>query len=216
MVSPAHAANRSERRATVHGHHQAPAVSLPPAAAATSSRGPAGDPKDAHGVRMDFFVDPASGWTCWIPRWPIEAEPAANEGPTAARRPRGQGLVVGLLGRVAGWFGIAEQRSIVPTTKAARAAGQTSTGSPRDAPRQRSRRADHPGDRRPCRHELSTRCWWRAVAAARLLATWRQLWPTVGLSPSPWRGGRRRRWTSASEPPRSRRDGGQRPESAFP
>jgi hypothetical protein len=95
----------------VHGHHQAtaPAVSLPPATAATPSRGPSGDPKDAHGVPMDFFVDPASGWTCWIPRWPTEAEAAANEGPTAARRPRGQGLVVGLLGRVGAWFGIAEQ-----------------------------------------------------------------------------------------------------------
>jgi hypothetical protein len=58
---------------------------------------------------MDLFVDLASGWTSWVPRWPNGAEPAAEEGPTgAAKRPRGQGLVVGLLGRVGAWFGICE------------------------------------------------------------------------------------------------------------
>lgn len=58
---------------------------------------------------MDLFVDLASGWTCWIPRWPAEGEPAADEGPAAAtRRPRGQELVARLLGRVAAWLGISE------------------------------------------------------------------------------------------------------------
>lgn len=86
----------------MHHHHQATAAGNPPAAAAaTPSRRPADDRQDAEGLAMDLFVDLASGWTCWVPRWPNEAQPAAEEGPTAAaQHPRGQGLVVGLLGRV--------------------------------------------------------------------------------------------------------------------
>jgi hypothetical protein len=61
-------------------------------------------------MRAEFFLDPASGWTCWIPQWPAEAGPRADEDHTAAvRRPAGQGLVVRLLGRVGAWFGVCEQ-----------------------------------------------------------------------------------------------------------
>jgi hypothetical protein len=61
-------------------------------------------------MRVEFFVDPLSGWTCWIPRWPAEAQRSAEEDPTASpqRRP-GQGVLVRLLGRVGAWFGVCEQ-----------------------------------------------------------------------------------------------------------
>jgi hypothetical protein len=83
----------------VHGHHQATAAGNPPAAA-TPSRHPSDD------LPMDLFVDLASGWTCWVPRWPNGAEQAAGEGPTAAaQHPCGQGWVVGLLGWIGAWLG---------------------------------------------------------------------------------------------------------------
>jgi hypothetical protein len=59
---------------------------------------------------VDLFMDPASGWTCWIPRSLVEGEPRVDEERmTAPQRPAGQGLTLRLLGRVGAWFGICEQ-----------------------------------------------------------------------------------------------------------
>jgi hypothetical protein len=63
-------------------------------------------------MRVEFFIDPASGWTGWIPQWPAEAGPSPDKERTAApRRPAGQSLVVRLLGRVGARFGGCEQTS---------------------------------------------------------------------------------------------------------
>jgi hypothetical protein len=93
--------------------HQAMALAegSPPAAPATA---PSQRTADPHGpgepVAVDFFVDPFSGWACWIPRWPAEAAAGAEEDATAGpRRASGQGLLVRLLGRVGAWFGVCEQ-----------------------------------------------------------------------------------------------------------
>jgi hypothetical protein len=93
-----------------HAHVTPPAGRRPPAAAAGApSRRPADDPQNAERVPMDFFVDPASGWTCWIPRPPVQAPPRAGGGPwAAARGPRGRRRVIRLLGRVGVWFGSCE------------------------------------------------------------------------------------------------------------
>jgi hypothetical protein len=96
----------------MHGRQlTALAGSPPPVVAATApSRRHTDTHQEGATIAMDFFVDPASGWTCWIPRWPAEAEPRADEDRTAAlRRRAGHGLVVRLLGRVGVWFGICEQ-----------------------------------------------------------------------------------------------------------
>jgi hypothetical protein len=61
-------------------------------------------------MRVEFFIDPASGWTGWIPRWPAEAGPRPDKDRTIApRRPAGQSLVVRLLGRMGAWFGVCER-----------------------------------------------------------------------------------------------------------
>jgi hypothetical protein len=61
-------------------------------------------------MRVEFFIDPASGWTGWIPQWPAEAGPSPDKERTAApRRPAGQSLVVRLLGRVGARFGVRSQ-----------------------------------------------------------------------------------------------------------
>lgn len=61
-------------------------------------------------MRVEFFIDPASGWTGWIPQWPAEAGPRPDKDRTTTpRRPAGQSLVVRLLGRVGAWFGVCEQ-----------------------------------------------------------------------------------------------------------
>lgn len=57
-------------------------------------------PQPTAPVPMDLFVDLASGWTCWIPRWP--AEPAAGEERVASARRRDGGR---LLGRLGAWLG---------------------------------------------------------------------------------------------------------------
>jgi hypothetical protein len=61
-------------------------------------------------MRVEFFIDPASGWTGWIPQRPAEAGPRPDKDRTATpRRPARQSLVVRLLGRVGAWFGVCEQ-----------------------------------------------------------------------------------------------------------
>ena len=58
-------------------------------------------------MRMEFFIDPASGWTGWITQWPAEAGPRPDKDRTAGpRRPAGQPLVVRPLGRVGTWCGV--------------------------------------------------------------------------------------------------------------
>jgi hypothetical protein len=61
-------------------------------------------------MRVEFFIDPASGWTWWAPEAPVKGGPQTNEDRTAAPQPAaGQGLLVRLLGRVGAWFGVCEQ-----------------------------------------------------------------------------------------------------------
>ncbi|HEX6676542.1 MAG TPA: hypothetical protein VF486_16140 [Actinomycetes bacterium] len=57
-------------------------------------------PEPTAPVLMDLFVDLASGFTCWIPRWPVEAS-AREERVVAARRPDGRRLP----GRLGAWLG---------------------------------------------------------------------------------------------------------------
>jgi hypothetical protein len=94
-------------------HHQATALA-DTAPAATPVSAPSQHDVDAPGpampVAVEFFLDPVSGWTCWIPRWAPDAEPGTEDEPLDGRRrqPR-QGITVRLLGRVGAWFGICEQ-----------------------------------------------------------------------------------------------------------
>jgi hypothetical protein len=61
-------------------------------------------------MRVEFFIDPASGWTWWTSASLVEDEPRSGEQRTSAwRRPAGQGLPLRLLGRVGAWFGVCEQ-----------------------------------------------------------------------------------------------------------
>jgi hypothetical protein len=61
-------------------------------------------------MRVEFFIDPASGWTWWTPASLVEDEPRSAEQRTSAwRRPASQGLLVRLLGRVGALFGVCEQ-----------------------------------------------------------------------------------------------------------
>jgi hypothetical protein len=61
-------------------------------------------------MRVEFFIDPASGWTWWTHASLVEDEPRSAEQRTSAwRRPAGQGLLVRLLSRVGAWFGVCEQ-----------------------------------------------------------------------------------------------------------
>ena len=60
-------------------------------------------------MRVTYFIDPVSGWTWWTPQSPVEDGPPSREDHRGAQRPAGQGLAVGLLGRVGAWFGICEQ-----------------------------------------------------------------------------------------------------------
>jgi hypothetical protein len=60
-------------------------------------------------MRVEFFIDPASGWTWWTPASLVEDGPRSDEQRTAApRRPAGRGLAR-RLGRVGAWFGVCEQ-----------------------------------------------------------------------------------------------------------
>jgi hypothetical protein len=94
-------------------HHQATALADTPPAA-TPASAPSQPHVDAPGpampVAVEFFLDPVSGWACWISRWPTDAEPGAEDGSLDGRRRQpGQGIAVRLLGRVGAWFGICEQ-----------------------------------------------------------------------------------------------------------
>jgi hypothetical protein len=61
-------------------------------------------------MRVEFFIDPASGWTGWIPQWPAKAGPRPDKDRTAVPQPpASQGLLIRLLGRVGAWFGVCEQ-----------------------------------------------------------------------------------------------------------
>jgi len=61
-------------------------------------------------MRVTYFIDPVSGWTWWTPQSPVEDGPPSREDHRgASQRPAGQGLALGLLGRVGAWFGICEQ-----------------------------------------------------------------------------------------------------------
>jgi hypothetical protein len=61
-------------------------------------------------MRVELFIDPASGWPWWIPQWPAEAGSRADEDRTAVPQPPGgQGVLVRLLGRVGALFGVCEQ-----------------------------------------------------------------------------------------------------------
>jgi hypothetical protein len=62
-------------------------------------------------MRVEFFMDPASGWAWSTPASLVQdGRPRSDEEPTGApRRPAGQSLVVRLLGRVGAWFGVCEQ-----------------------------------------------------------------------------------------------------------
>jgi hypothetical protein len=61
-------------------------------------------------MRVEFFIDPASGWTYWTSPLLAETEPRADEDHAGAgHRPAGQGLLLRLLGRVGAWFGVCEQ-----------------------------------------------------------------------------------------------------------
>jgi hypothetical protein len=62
-------------------------------------------------MRVEFFMDPASGWAWSTPGSLVEdGRPRSDEEPTGApRRPAGQGLVQRLLGRLGAWFGVDEQ-----------------------------------------------------------------------------------------------------------
>jgi hypothetical protein len=60
-------------------------------------------------MRVEFFIDPLSGWSWWGPGLLVEDEPRADQELTeACQRPAGQGLLLRLLGRVGAWFGICE------------------------------------------------------------------------------------------------------------
>ena len=66
-------------------------------------------------MRVEFFIDPASGWAWWIPQWPAEAGSRADEDRMAVRQPpAGQGVVVRLLGWVGARFGVCWQRVHIP------------------------------------------------------------------------------------------------------
>jgi hypothetical protein len=59
---------------------------------------------------VEFFVDPASGWTYWTSPALVDTEPRADGDHTGAtRRPARHGLLLRLLGRLGVWFGICEQ-----------------------------------------------------------------------------------------------------------
>jgi hypothetical protein len=61
-------------------------------------------------MRVEFFIDPASGWSRWTPASLVEDAPHADEDRLAARRPpTGQSLQLRLLGWVGAWVGVAEQ-----------------------------------------------------------------------------------------------------------
>src|SRR5215207_3874360 len=51
-------------------------------------------------MRVEFFIDPASGWTLWTSPSLAATEPRADEDHTdGIRRPPSQGLLLRLLGR---------------------------------------------------------------------------------------------------------------------
>src|SRR6266508_6338789 len=51
-------------------------------------------------MRVEVFIDPASGWTWWTPQPLVQAEPRADEDCTGySQRPAGQGLLLRLAGR---------------------------------------------------------------------------------------------------------------------
>jgi hypothetical protein len=61
-------------------------------------------------MRVEVFIDPVSGWSWWTPASLVEDEPRADQEHTKARqRPARQGVLLRLLGRLGGWFGICEQ-----------------------------------------------------------------------------------------------------------
>jgi hypothetical protein len=61
-------------------------------------------------MRVEFFIDPVSGWSWWTPASLVQDEARSDKERTeAGQRPAGQGLVLELLGRVGAWFGACEQ-----------------------------------------------------------------------------------------------------------
>jgi hypothetical protein len=70
-------------------------------------------------MRVHFFLDPVSGWTCWIPQGTAEADPQADKDqPAALQGPAGRSLAVRLLCRVGSWFGVGEQApSRIPASR---------------------------------------------------------------------------------------------------
>jgi hypothetical protein len=61
-------------------------------------------------MRVEFFLDPASGWTWWASPSLMERELPPNEDRAgASQRTAGQGLLLRRLGRVGAWFGVCEQ-----------------------------------------------------------------------------------------------------------
>jgi hypothetical protein len=55
-------------------------------------------------MRVEFFIDPASGWCWWTSQSLVEDGPQTDEGGMAApRRPADQRLALRLLGRVGAW-----------------------------------------------------------------------------------------------------------------
>jgi hypothetical protein len=61
-------------------------------------------------MRVEFFIDPVSGWNWWTPALLVEDEPRSDQEHTEAlQRLAGQGLVLRLLGRVGAWSGVCER-----------------------------------------------------------------------------------------------------------
>jgi hypothetical protein len=69
--------------------HQATALADTPLVAIPTSA-PSQPHVDAPGpampMAMEFFLDPVSGWACWIPRWPPDAELGAEDDSLDGRR----------------------------------------------------------------------------------------------------------------------------------
>src|SRR5215203_6760854 len=66
-------------------------------------------------MRVEFFVDPASGWTWWAPESLVEDGPRPDQEPASAlQRPASQQLVKRLLGWAGAWFGVRQPQRPAP------------------------------------------------------------------------------------------------------